>query len=117
MRKMPAIEIDNAYRRCEEITRGQAANFHYGIRLLPQPKRQAMSAVYAFARRVDDIGDDGLDRGVQLKALADERHLLSNLASGQPGDPADPVSVALAHAVRVYDLPVGALDSLIEGVE
>ena len=55
---MPALELDLAYRACEEITRREAANFHYGIRLLPRDKRQAMSAVYAFARRVDDIGDD-----------------------------------------------------------
>src|SRR4051794_4830529 len=117
MRRMPAIEVEHAYRRCEEITRLEAANFFYGIRLLPPPKRQAMSAVYAFARRVDDIGDDGLDRALALRALTDERALLSALASGAPGDPADPVSVALAHAVRVYDLPVEALASLVEGVE
>jgi phytoene synthase len=114
---MPAIEVERAYRRCEDLTRREAANFFYGIRLLPPPKRRAMSAVYAFARRVDDIGDDGLERGAALQALAHQRRLVSELAGGQPGDPADPVSVALAHAVRVYDLPVVALGSLIEGVQ
>src|SRR5205085_4081029 len=99
------------------ITRREAANFFYGIRLLPRPKRQAMSAVYAFARRVDDIGDDQLDRGFQLSALAEERRLLSDLAGGGAGDPADPVSVALGHAVTSYELPLTALESLIEGVE
>ena len=58
---MPALEIELAYRACEDITRREAANFYYGIRLLPRDKRHAMSAVYAFARRVDDIGD-GDDR-------------------------------------------------------
>ncbi len=58
-----AIELEYAYRECEQITRREAANFYYGIRLLPRFKRQAMCANYAFARRVDDIGDDGaLDR-------------------------------------------------------
>jgi phytoene synthase len=114
---MPAVEIEHAYRRCEQITRREAANFYYGIMLLPRPKRQAMSAVYAFARRVDDIGDDHLDRAYQLKALAEERRVLSDLAAGGAGDPGDPVSVALAHAVLAYDLPVEALVSLIEGVE
>jgi 15-cis-phytoene synthase len=117
MRRMPAIELDCAYRRCEQITREEAANFFYGIRLLPRSKRQAMSAVYAFARRVDDIGDDHLDRAYQLSALAQERRLLSDLAAGSVGDPADPVSVGLAHAMSFYDLPVSALESLIEGVE
>ena len=117
MRRMPALEVDHAYRRCEQITRREAANFFYGIMLLPRSKRQAMSAVYAFARRVDDIGDDHLDRAYQLSALAGERQLLSDLAAGAVGNPADPVSVALAHGVSTYDLPVGALESLIEGVE
>jgi phytoene synthase len=114
---MPAIEVEQAYGRCEQITRREAANFFYGIRLLPRSKRQAMSAVYAFARRVDDIGDGQLDRGRQLEALATERQVLADLAAGGVGDPADPVSVALGHAIALYDLPLGALESLIEGVE
>ena len=59
---LPAIEVDMAYGACEEITRREAANFYYGIRLLPRDKRRAMSAVYAFARRVDDIGDGDDER-------------------------------------------------------
>ena len=45
---------------CEEVTRRRARNFWYGIRLLPVPKRQALAAVYAMSRRIDDAGDDGL---------------------------------------------------------
>ena len=75
---IPALEIEHAYRRCEEITREEAANFFYGIRLLPRSKRQAMSAVYAFARRVDDIGDGNLDRGAKLGALDAERQLIAD---------------------------------------
>jgi 15-cis-phytoene synthase len=117
MRTMPAIEVEQAYRDCEQITRQEAANFFYGIRLLPASKRHAMSAVYAFARRVDDIGDGELDRAEQLRSLAQERALLDGLAGGGVGDPADPVSVALAHARQVYGLPMDALHSLIDGVE
>ncbi len=108
-----ALDVEQAYRRCEQITRHEAANFYYGIRLLPRSKRQAMSAVYAFARRVDDIGDGHLlDRDAQLAALARERAMLSAL-----DDADDPVGVALADACRRYDLPVDALELLIEGVE
>ncbi len=122
----PAIEIDRAYESCEQITRRAAANFYYGIRLLPRAKRQAMSAVYAFARRVDDIGDDQQDRELQMAALADERRRLAVLSDGSgwgavPLDvfagEVDPVIVALAHARWRYDLPVEALELLIEGVE
>ena len=48
-----------AFRACERITRTRAANFYYGIRLLPPEKRRAFCAVYAFARRVDDVGEIG----------------------------------------------------------
>jgi phytoene synthase len=46
-----------AYKHCESITRSRARNFYYGIRLLPPRKRSAMCALYAMARRVDDLGD------------------------------------------------------------
>ena len=113
---VPALEIEHAYRRCEQITRREAANFYYGIRLLPRSKRQAMSAVYAFARRIDDIGDGALKPELQLAALAVERETLAAIDAG-PVDCADPVLVALAHAHRLYALPLDALYLLIEGVE
>jgi 15-cis-phytoene synthase len=120
----PAIEIDRSYAVCDDITRRAAANFYYGIRLLPRPKRQAMSAVYAFARRVDDIGDEDLDRVTALAALSAERARLEQLArAGVTGVPLpedgelDPVILALAHARQNYDLPVEALELLIDGVE
>jgi phytoene synthase len=112
-----AIEVECAYRECERVTRTQAANFYYGIRLLPRFKRQAMCAAYAFARRVDDIGDDGgHDRAVQLELLAREREAVAGLAAGSPSAE-DPVAVALAHAKRHYNLPLDALGLLIDGVE
>jgi 15-cis-phytoene synthase len=110
----PALEIEHGYRACVEITRREAANFHYGIRLLPRPKREAMSAVYAFARRVDDIGDGDLDERAKLEALDLTRASLAALANGGDGDP---VMVALAHARERFDLPLDALELLIEGVE
>jgi phytoene synthase len=125
---MPALELDRAYRSCEEITKREAANFHYGIRLLPRDKRQAMSAVYAFARRVDDIGDDPGESAAKLAALAAERSTLAAVADGAIGpgpkrDGAgsdwcgDPVAIALADARARFDLPLEALELLIEGVE
>ena len=114
---VPAVEVEHAYRRCEEITRHEAANFYYGIRLLPRGKRYAMSAVYAFARRVDDIGDgDGLRSDGQLAALADAREVLAAVAADR-ADRDDPVAVALANAHLHYRLPLDALELLVEGVE
>src|ERR1700683_3797983 len=75
---MTALAVDDtdvraAYRHCEQVTRTQARNFSYGIRLLPAPKRRALSAVYAFARRVDDIGDGTLPADEKLAALGEAR--------------------------------------------
>jgi phytoene synthase len=114
----PALEVEYCCRRCEQITRAEAANFYYGIRLLPREKRWAMSAVYAFARRVDDIGDDGtLSAAEQLAALAAEREMLESLSGDRPAPVGDPVRIALDWACGVYRLPVQALQFLVEGVE
>jgi phytoene synthase len=107
-----------AYKHCESITRAQAANFYYGIRLLPPPRRRAMCAVYAFARRVDDIGDGSLPHEEKLRRLDIEAAALSGLEANehQPPVAADPVLVALADAHVRFALPAGALGELIEGV-
>src|SRR6266566_7770588 len=83
-----AVDVPAAYRHCEEITWSQARNFAYGIRLLPPAKRQALAAVYAFARRIDDIGDGGLPAPAKLAALADARASVTALSAPRnlPGE-------------------------------
>jgi 15-cis-phytoene synthase len=102
-----------AYGRCEAITRRRAGNFYYGIRLLPRDKRRGICAVYAFARRVDDIGDGELEPARKLALLSDEERALSRLGGNVP---ADPVMTALADASERFELPLGALRDLIAGV-
>lgn len=112
------VSTSEAYDRCEEITRRQAANFYYGIRLLPHERRRAMCAAYAFARRIDDIGDGDLDRDQKLRLLDEAAARLSELeraGSGAAGS-GDAVLVALADAHARFSLPAGALGELIEGV-
>jgi phytoene synthase len=110
------MDIDRAYDRCEEITRAEAKNFAYGIRLLPTDKRQAMSALYAFARRLDDIGDGDAPVAEKLASLATARADLSSVAGGNP-DPSDAVLVALAHAATLYPIPLAAFGELVDGCE
>lgn len=105
-----------AYRRCEEITWSQARNFSYGIRLLPPPKRHALAAVYALARRIDDIGDGPLPAAEKLAALAGARAGLAALRAGAV-DGADAVAVALADAAGRFDIPLAAFGELIDGCE
>jgi phytoene synthase len=112
------VSTREAYDRCEAITRAQAANFYYGIRLLSHDRRRAMCAVYAFARRVDDIGDGNLAREQKLHLLDEADAQLAGLerASSSAIKSGDPVLVALADAHVRFSLPAGALGELIEGV-
>ncbi len=119
-----AVQADLAYRQCEDITRRAAANFYYGIRLLSRDKRQAMSAVYAFARRIDDIGDELGAPADKLEALQAEREKLVAVAESAHGTRSlpptlidDPVTVAVTAATHRYNLPIDALELLIDGVE
>jgi phytoene synthase len=109
---MTAVAVSDARRHCEEITRTQAANFYYGIRLLPPDKRGAMCAVYAFARGVDDIGDGGLVAEEKLRRLDGARRDVETMDRGST----DPVMAALAEATDRFALPPGALFDLIDGV-
>jgi 15-cis-phytoene synthase len=105
------METREAYRICERVTRKAAANFYYGIRLLPADKRRAMSAAYAYARRVDDIGDGTLPTDRKLADLAATRTAL------REGDPDDAVMVALADARSRFPLPGEAFTDLLDGVQ
>ncbi|WP_435614884.1 presqualene diphosphate synthase HpnD [Streptomyces coelicoflavus] len=114
---MPAPVLA-AYSYCEAVTGQQARNFAYGIRLLPTPKRRAMSALYAFSRRVDDIGDGALPDEVKAARLEETRAVLARIQDGGVDeDDTDPVAVALVHAARRFPIPLGGLDELIDGVQ
>ncbi|MBB4921875.1 presqualene diphosphate synthase HpnD [Kitasatospora kifunensis] len=107
-----------AYRYCEAVTALQARNFSYGIRLLPEPKRLAMSALYALARRVDDIGDGELSEQRKTEQLLATRALLDEVRAGAvTEEDTDPIKVALADAARRFPIPLDAFDELIDGVE
>jgi 15-cis-phytoene synthase len=110
------VNIDQAYRRCEKITRTEAKNFYYGIKLLPGPKRRAMSALYAMARRIDDVGDGDAPVPDKLEALAGIRKDVADLGAGEARAD-DAVLVALADVTRHFPLPLAALEELIEGCE
>lgn len=103
-----------AYAICRRRTRTHARNFYYGFVLLPQPRRDAIYAQYAFSRRADDLVDDaGVDAApasiVRLRAELDRVY------AGEPGD--DPVLVALADTAENFAIPRRLFDALIDGLE
>jgi 15-cis-phytoene synthase len=116
------VNLTEAYRECERITWTQARNFAYGIRLLPPAKRRGLAVVYAFARRIDDIGDGTLPGQEQdlpaeekIAALEQARSAVLDLSEHGSPDPDDPVLVALADTARNFPVPMAAFGELIDG--
>ncbi len=109
------MNVETAYATCAEITRREAKNFFYGIRLLPPAKRRAMSALYALARRIDDIADSADPVEVKLTALAAVDAQVDALAGGDLPDRDDAVLVGVHHAASVFDVPIVAFSEIVEG--
>ena len=113
----PLLTTNEAYEACEKITSEQARNFSYGIRLLPADKRRAMCALYAMARRIDDIGDGNAAASEKLRSLAEVRKSICDLRQDPSSGGSDPVLLALADSAARFPLPMDALVELIEGCE
>ena len=103
--------VQDAYEACAAITKTEAGNFSYGIRLLPPYKRDALSAVYALARRIDDIADG--DRVPVAQRAAELDRLREAIAAPPPAD--DPVLLAICDAASRLPIPMGAFGELIDG--
>jgi 15-cis-phytoene synthase len=110
-----APELAAAYAACADITRRQARNFSYGIALLPPPKRRAMTAVYAVARRIDDIGDGDLPADTKLSLLEQTRNELAALSRREPPPSSDAILIALADASSRLPIPLESFNDLIDG--
>ena len=112
------MELTEAYRECERITWTQARNFAYGIRLLPAGKRRGLAVIYAFARRIDDIGDGTMPAQEKITALEQARRQVRDLSLRNHPDlvsPDDPVLLALADTGRNFPVPMEAFGELIDG--
>jgi phytoene synthase len=104
--------VEQAHRIAEDVTRTQARNFYYGIRLLPRSKRSALCALYALARRIDDIGDGDLPLDRKRLELTLVRESLEKLDQSS-----DPIFVAVADSARRFPVPIAAFGELIDGVQ
>ena len=102
------MTVEAAYAEVERLTRREARNFAYGIRVLPRDQRRAISAIYAFARRVDDVADGALP-------VEQKRERLHALRDALDSPPSDPMLVALDDARSRYGIPADALHALVDG--
>jgi phytoene synthase len=116
-----AVSLAESRAFCENLTRAKARNFYYGLKLLPEPKRSDMFALYAYMRMIDDIADDDsggrsfaqrlddLDAwGVVTRAVLNGDH---HFAAGAGHE----VWPAFADMARRNNLPHHVLDDVIAG--
>jgi len=104
----------NAGQFVSRLTRRSRSNFFYAFLCLPRPQREAIYAVYAFCRIVDDAVDLGQDRDAQRRELARWRDEIARVYGGVPEHPA---AQRLQQALRLFSIPRTALEEIIAGVE
>lgn len=98
---------------CADRAARSGSSFYYSFLFLPQRRRQAITALYAFCREVDDVVDETGDEAVARTKLAWWR---SELASVYDGRPQHPVSRALADVAGEFDLTHDLLAEIVDGM-
>ncbi|MHA1570383.1 MAG: presqualene diphosphate synthase HpnD [Alphaproteobacteria bacterium] len=104
----------DAIEHVRTVVRGAGSSFYWAMKLLPADKRNAMFAIYAFCREVDDIADEPAPRDDKLARLDAWRDELDAIYAGRPQHV---IARALAEPVSRYDLQRTDFDAIIDGVE
>ncbi len=105
--------IRAAYAECRRLARRHYENFPVASRLVPRDKRDALAAVYAFARYADDVADEPGVEG-RLEKLAAWRERLRECFSGRAQHP---VFVALEDSARRFHLSLRNFEDLLQAFE
>jgi phytoene synthase len=112
--KKGANAVLAAYAWCRDYTKARAKNFYYAFSILPQDKRNAIYAAYAFSGHVDDIADELTDRDEQVRQLAEARERLAACYEGMRDGP---LFTALGGAIDQFAIPREFFEELVNGVE
>lgn len=106
--------LAQSYRQCQAVARRAASNFYWAIWLLPAEQRQAMWALYAFARHVDDLGDGDAPSAVRARQLREWRGAFEQALAGESTHPLLP---AVVDALQRFSIPPSHLRDVMTGVE
>lgn len=99
---------------CQQKAAQSGSSFYYSFLFLPPQRRQAITALYAFCREVDDVVDESSDPQVARTSLGWWRGEIARMAQDQPSHP---VTRALQPHVKTFDLPIDQLLAVIDGME
>jgi len=102
--------LADAFRYCERLARSHYENFPVGSVLIPKPLRPYVWAIYAFARRADDIADEEFPEAERLPALRAWQGLLEK---SQVAPVNHPVFLALKETTRKFQIPIQLLSDLV----
>ncbi|WP_321470877.1 phytoene/squalene synthase family protein [uncultured Paludibaculum sp.] len=103
--------LADSYAHCVRVARERAKNFYYSFLVLPEEKRLAMCAIYAFMRECDDLSDEA---GASLANIAGWRAEMQQTLTGPPAN--HPVWPAFQDTVRKYRIPARYFHEMIDGV-
>ncbi len=115
MVELAAARYPHAEDRARDVVRRAGTSFYWAMRLLPIDKRDAMYALYAFCREVDDIADEPAPEASKLAGLDDWRKALDRLYSGEV--PEQIVAQALIAPIARCGLPREPFDAILRGME
>lgn len=104
----------NPHDYCQDKAAKSGSSFYYSFLFLPPDKRQAITALYAFCREVDDVVDECHDPQLAQTTLGWWRDEVDRIYDGAP---THPVGQALREVVPAYDLPREQLQEIIDGME
>lgn len=111
---MQAPTLDESYAICRAIAKREAKNFYYAFVALPQERRNAICAIYAFMRKADDLSDDeSLPHPERRRNL--DAWLAAWHAASTSIEVMDPVFIAVRDATRRFSIPLSLLDELVAG--
>ncbi len=108
------VSLAEAKLHARETVKRSGTSFFHAMRILPRARREAMYAVYAYCRTIDDIADGEDTVAQKRKALAGWREEIARLYEGRP---TTVVALALQEPVELFELPRREFELLIEGME
>jgi 15-cis-phytoene synthase len=99
---------------CQQKAAESGSSFYYSFLFLPQERRRAITALYAFCREVDDTVDECTDPAIARTKLIWWRKEISAMLAGQP---THPVTQALQPHLQPYSLDSKYLQAIVDGME
>ncbi len=99
---------------CQEKAAKSGSSFYYSFMFLPKQKREAITALYAFCREVDDVVDECTELKVAQVKLAWWKDEIRNLYLNKP---IHPVTKALEPVIKQFQLDEEHFHEIIDGME